>query len=241
MHPHSIGRLAVQFAIIGMLPTAILEAQQSPPPATPVPTPTTTPAPPVTPFVMPASAADTLEVLLTARAVDTVRAEKDRLLGQRRDMETQWSALRDQLQKLKYSISELKGAINSVEDREKAAKKEKRDADRIAASVEKRRLERSLEIIEARADLREAQAEQAKLERDYLDAAIRADDAELAIAERRAQLVSPDDPAQRSAFMELTDRWLKAVRTRTARSYDVEDRRFKVVEAQLSLLKRQRG
>lgn len=240
MHPHSIGRLAVQFAIIGMLPISILEAQQSPPPATPVPTPTTTPAPPAAPFVMPASAADTMEVLLTARAVDTVRADKDRLLGARRDMETQWSALRDQLQRLKNSIAEVKGAISSAEDREKAAKKEKRDADRIAAGVEKRRLERSLDILEARADLRAAQAEQAKLERDYLDAAIRADDAELAIAERRTQVV-PDDPSQRSAFMELTDRWLKALRTRTARSYDVEDRRFKVVEAQLALLKRQRG
>jgi hypothetical protein len=42
-------------------------------------------------------------------------------------------------------------------------------------------------------------------------------------------------------FQELTSRWLQALRTRTARAYDLEDRRFKVVEAQLELLKRQRA
>ena len=239
MQPHSLGRLAVQFAIASLLPIGV-HAQQSPPPATPVPAPAPTPAPPATPFVMPASAGDTIEIILTARNVDTVRAEKDRLLGARREMETAWAGQREQLQRLKYSMSELKNAINSAEDREKAAKKEKRDADRIAAQVEKRRLERSLDIVEARAELREAQAEQTRLERDFLDASIRSADAELAIAERRTQVL-PDDPSQRSAFMELTDRWLKALRTKAARSYDVEDRRFKVVEAQLQLLKRQRG
>ncbi|MCC7053885.1 MAG: hypothetical protein IT355_11545 [Gemmatimonadaceae bacterium] len=232
-------RLAVLLATAALLPVRMLSAQQGPPVATPVPAPVPTPAPPAAPFVMPASAADTIEVIITSRSVDTVRAEKDQFLSARRDMETQWAALRDQTQRLKYSITELERAVDAASEREKVAKKEKRDADRIAAQVEKRRLERSLEIVEARAALRQAQSEQARLERDLLDASIRADDAELAIAERRTQVLA-DDPSQRGAFQELTNRWLQALRTRAARAYDVEDRRFKVVEAQLNLLKRQR-
>jgi chromosome segregation ATPase len=225
------GRTAVLISA-ALLVSAVLSAQQTPPQAA-------TPVPQVA-VVLPTSAADTFEVIITSRAKDTVRAEKDRLLGERRDAESRWTTLRDSASRLKGNVSEVKSAINEAGNREKQAKKEKRDADRIVALADKRRLERSLDILEARYNLRQAQVEQSKQQRDFLDAAIRADDAELAIAERREQVL-PDDPTQRSAFQELTNRWLQALRTRAARSYDVEDRRFKVVEAQLELLKRQRG
>ena len=88
-------------------------------------------------------------------------------------------------------------------------------------------------------DLRAAQAEEARIHREFLDASVRATDAELAIAERREQVL-PDDASQRTAFEELSSRWLQVLRTRAARAYDLEDRRFKVVEAQIDLLKRQR-
>ena len=224
-------RTAVRLAVAALLAVGKLSAQQTPPQVA-------TAVPPL--VVLPASAADTFEVILTARARDTVRSEKDRLLGERRDAETRWTALRDSASRLKGSVSEVKSAINDAGNREKSAKKDKRDADRIVALADKRRLERSLAILESRYDLRLAQVEQARQERDLLDASVRADDAELAIAERREQVL-PDDPAQRGAFQELTNRWLQALRTRAARAYDVEDRRFKVVEAQLELLKRQRG
>ena len=221
----------VRLASTLILTAGVLGAQQSTPPvATAVPSP----------VVLPASAGDTSETIISARARDTVRSEKDRLLGERRDAETRWTSLRDSASRLKTSISEVKGAISDAGNREKSAKKDKRDADRIAALADKRRLERSLDILEARYDLRQAQAELAKLERDFLDSSVRADDAELVIAERKEQVL-PDDPTQRSAFQELTSRWLQALRTRAARAYDVEDRRFKVVEAQIELLKRQRG
>lgn len=224
-------RISAQLALLVFLPTAVLHAQQTTPPiATAVPTLT----------VIPASAADTSEVILTARAVDTIRLEKDRLLGERRDAETQWTTFRGQGEKLNAQIAEVKEALSRVSAKEKLAKKDKRDSDRIAAAVEKRQLERSLELLEARSGLRGAQIEKARLERDHLDASVRADDAELAIAERQAQVV-PNDPSQRSAFQELTSRWLQALRTRSARAYDLEDRRFKVVEAQIELLKRMRG
>ena len=221
----------VRLASTLILTAGVLGAQQSTPPvATAVPSP----------VVLPASAGDTSETIISARARDTVRSEKDRLLGERRDAETRWTSLRDSASRLKTSISEVKGAISDAGNREKSAKKDKRDADRIAALADKRRLERSLDILEARYDLRQAQADQAKQERDFLDASVRADDAELVISERREQVL-PDDPTQRPAFQELTSRWLQALRTRSARAYDVEDRRFKVVEAQIELLKRQRG
>lgn len=224
-------RLFAQLAFLVFLPTAILSAQQTTPPvATPVPRLT----------VIPASAADTSEVILTARAVDTIRLEKDRLLGERRDAEAQWTTFRGQGDRLNAQIAEVKEALSGVSAKEKQARKDKRDSDRIAAAVEKRQLERSLELLEARYGLRGAQIEKARLERDHLDASVRADDAELAIAERQAQVV-PNDPSQRSVFQELTSRWLQALRTRSARAYDLEDRRFKVVEAQMELLKRMRG
>ena len=190
--------------------------------------------------IIPSSAADTLETILTARATDTVRSEKDRLLGERRDAETRWAGLSDQSLRLRAAVAELKDAISAATAKEKLARKDKRDADRIAAASEKRRMERSLDLIQARFGLREAQAEAARVERDFFDASIQAADAELTIAERR-DLVVPDDPAQRTAFQELTSRWLQALRTRAARAYDLEDRRFKVIEAQMLLLKRQRG
>ncbi len=225
------GRRTAQLVVFFALLARSLNAQQTPPAiATAVPTLS----------VIPASAADTSEVILTARVVDTIRIEKDRFLGERRDAETRWTTLRDEGEKLKGQVAEIGNAIDAASAKEKQAKKDKRDTDRIAASAEKRQLERSLDLIEARFALRRAQIEKARMERDFLDASIRADDAELAIAERQAQ-VSPDDPSQRSVFQELTSRWLQALRTRTARAYDLEDRRFKVVEAQIDLLKRQRN
>ena len=215
-----------------LLPAGVVAAQT---PAPPVPA-----APAPSPF--PAAAGDTLEVLLTARGADTVRSEKDRLLGERRDTEARWLSYRDQALRLKSNVGELRAAVDAAETREKAARKEKRDGDRIVAQTEKRRLERSRDILDARFDLRQAQVEYARIERDLIDAAIRADDAELAIAERRDSLgaIAMSDPSQRPAFQELTNRWLQALRTKAARSYDLEDRRFKVVEAQLALLRRQR-
>ncbi len=217
------------------VPLATTHAQQTTPPP---PFPTAQSAASTT--LVPASAADTAEIFLTARATDSVRIEKDRLLGERRDAETRWAGLREQATRLKATIAELRDAISAASAKEKLAKKDKRDADRIAAISDKRRIERALELVEARFDLREAQAEEARIHRDFLDASVRADDAELAIAERRDQVV-PNDPSQRTAFEELTSRWLQALRTRAARAYDLEDRRFKVVEAQIALLKRQRN
>lgn len=213
------------------LATGIAHAQSPTlPVATVVPTST----------VIPASAGDTIEIILTARLADSVRLEKDRYLGERRDAETRWASVREQADKLKAAVAEVKEAISAVNAKEKQAKKDKRDSDRIFALTEKKQLERALDLLEARYELRRAEAEHTRLVRDQLDAAIRANDAELAIAERQAQVV-PNDPGQRTAFQELTSRWLQALRTRTARAYDVEDRRFKVIEAQLELLKRQRS
>lgn len=226
-----LSRTTVLLALSCFSGGGVLGAQQSPP--------QTATAVPVA-VALPTSAADTVEIIVTARSRDSVRAEKDRFLGERRDAESRWGSLRDSLTRLKASVAEVKDAISGASSREKQAKKDKRDGDRIAALADKRRLERSLSILEARFDLRAAQVDQAKQERDFLDASIRADDAELAIAERREQVL-PDDPTQRSAFQELTSRWLQALRTRGARSYDVEARRFKVVEAQIELLKRQRA
>ncbi len=227
----TLGRRTAQLAVLLPLSAGLMRAQQTTPPvATAVPTPS----------VIPASAADTSEVILTARGIDTVRVEKDRLLGERRDAESQWAVYREQGERLKAQVAELKDAISAVNAKEKQAKKDKRDNDRVVAIAERRQLERSLDLIEARYSLRMAQIEQARMLRDFLDASVRADDAELAIAERQSQVV-PGDPSQRTVFQELTSRWLQALRTRTARAYDLEDRKFKVVEAQMDLLKLQRA
>lgn len=229
MNPINTVRLTVQLVAFSLAPAVVL-AQQTPPAiATAVPAVS----------VIPASAADTSEVLRTARAVDTVRLEKDRFLSERRAAESRWVSMREQGDKLKAEVAEVKDAISAANAKEKQAKKDKRDNDRIFALAEKRQLERSLELLEGRYDLRRAQVEVARIERDYLDASIRADDAELAIAERQTQVV-PDDPSQRTVFQELTSRWLQALRTQSARAYDLEDRRFKMVELQIELLKRQR-
>lgn len=224
------GNRTVKLATAMFLSAGAMGAQQTTPPvATAVPA-----------TVLPSSSADTIETLRVSRPADSIRTDKDRLLGERRDIEARWANLREQEQRLKASIGEVKTGIDDAGTREKQAKKEKRDGDRIAAAADRNRLQRALDLIEARYDLRRAEGEQARMERDHLDAAVRADDAELAIAERKEQVL-PDDPTQRTAFQELTNRWLQALRTRTARAYDLEDRRFKVVEAQLEMLKRQRG
>jgi L-2-hydroxyglutarate oxidase LhgO len=141
--------------------------------------------------------------------------------------------------RLKGTITELQNAIDSASAREKLAKKDKREADRLTAAADKRQLQRARELVEARFELRQAQDEEARIHRDFIDASIRAHDAELSIAERRDQVV-PTDPSQRTVFQELTSRWLQALRTRSARANDLEDRRFKVIDAQIALLKRQR-
>lgn len=230
---HRSGRFTVQLAVLLLLlllPAGALQAQDANAAgATAVPANS----------LIPASAADTMEIVITARAVDTVRIEKDRFLGERRDAEARWTSLRTQVTQLERSIDEVRKAISLAQAKEKLAKKDKRDADRLSALAEKRVLERSLDLLDARYDLRRAQVEHARMLRDHLDASIRSDDAELAIAERLTQVVD-GDPTQRPVFQELNSRWLQALRTQVARAYDLEDRRFKVVEAQIRLLKRQR-
>lgn len=224
-------RLMVQLALLTLGTTGIMYAQSPTPPlATAVPLST----------IIPASAGDTSEIILTARSSDSVRLERDRYLGERRDAETLWALLREQGEKLNSAIAEVKDAISAASAKEKLARKDKRDSDRVFALSEKRQLERSLSLLEGRHELRRAQTEHARLLRDHLDASIRVTDAELAIAERQAQVV-PNDPSQRAAFHELTNRWLQALRTSAARAFDLEDRRFKVVEAQIEMLRRQRG
>lgn len=189
--------------------------------------------------VYPVGAADTIETVRIARPTDSVRTDRDRLLSERRDAEARWTSVREQGTRLRASIAQVKDAIGAASAREKLARKDKRDSVRTVAATERVALERSLVLLQARVAVRDAETEESRIAREFLDAAIRADDAELLISERRDQVL-PDDPTQRPAFQELTSRWLLALRTRTARSYDLEDRRFKLVEAQVALLKRLR-
>ena len=189
--------------------------------------------------VYPVGAADTIETVRIARPTDSVRTERDRLLGERRDAEARWTSVREQGTRLRVSVAQVRDAIGAASAREKLARKDKRDSVRTVAATERVALERSLVLLQARVVVRDAETEEARIARELLDAAIRADDAELLISERRDQVL-PDDQTQRPAFQELTSRWLQALRTRTARSYDLEDRRFKLVEAQVALLKRLR-
>lgn len=228
MHLITPCRRTAPLALALLLCAGALHAQQS------VPVPAAAPG-----STMPAAAADTVELLPPARAADTVRTDRDRLLRELREAENQWAALRDQSLGMRANLVELKTAIESAADREKLAKKAKRDDERVAAQTDKRRLERARDLIEARIDLREAQTEAMRIQRDYLDAGVRAADAELVIAERRDQVL-PDDASQRTAFEELNSRWLLALRTHSARAYNLEARRFKVIEAQIDMLKRQR-
>ena len=189
--------------------------------------------------VYPVGAADTIEMVRIARPTDSVRTDRDRLLGERRDAEARWTSIREQGTRLRASVAQVRDAIDAASAREKLARKDKRDSVRTVAATERVALERSLVLLQARVAVRDAETEEARIAREFLDAAIRADDAELLISERRDQVL-PDDQTQRPAFQELTSRWLQALRTRTARSYDLEDRRFKLVEAQVVLLKRLR-
>lgn len=227
MHHITTCRRAALLALTVLLSAGSLAAQ--------LPVPAS--AAPIT--ALPAAASDTTEALPAGRATDVVRIDRDRLLRELRDSENQWATLRDQAARMKSNIGEVKDAISTASNREKQAKKEKREGDRITAQADKRRLERARALLEARMNLRAAQSEETRIQRDFLDAAVRAADAELAIAERREQVL-PDDASQRAAFEELTSRWLQLLRTRAARAYDLEDRRFKVVEAQIDMLTLQR-
>jgi len=228
MHHIMTCRRAAKLALALLLPAGALRAQQ------PVPVPAAAPN-----VALPAAASDTTELLPAPRNADTIRVDRDRLLRELRESENQWAVLSDQAARLQAHVVEVKGAMSAASTRDKQAKQAKREGDRLAAQGDKRRLERARDLIEARVDLREAQREAARIYREFLDAAVRAADAELVIAERREQVL-PDDASQRTAFEELTSRWLLALRTRSARAYDLEDRRFKVVEAQIGMLKRQR-
>ena len=86
MSSPALARITVRLASVLVLTAASLSGQQTvPPAATAVPSIAS----------LPASAADTFELILASRALDTVRREKDRFLGERRDAEARWAAMRD--------------------------------------------------------------------------------------------------------------------------------------------------
>jgi hypothetical protein len=196
-------------------------------------------AAPAAPGANASAIADTIEYFLQARMADAIRADRDGWLGVRREAESRWAVERDIAQRLRGEVGGVEQQIDGVERRIKEARKAKNDTLRTAAEGEKRVLERRRDLVRLRRAVHEAQAEQARLERDHADAAVRAADAEQAIAERRL-LATPADPVQRLAFEELQSRWLQALRTREARLYDVADRKFRVVEARIALLERSR-
>lgn len=205
-------------------------------PATVVPA-TVTPA--TTPAAGSVAIADTIEAGLVARPLAAIQGDRDRWLVERREAETRWATATTRAQAMRAEIAALERTIDTLGRRASAARKEKRDADRTAAETERRAAERALDIVRARRDVVVAEGEQARLERDHADAAVRAADAEQAIAERRA-VASHADPVQRLAFEELQSRWLQALRVREARNADVADRRVRVVDARQALLERER-
>ncbi|MCU0619059.1 MAG: hypothetical protein MUF40_04020 [Gemmatimonadaceae bacterium] len=198
-------------------------------------------APPVPPALVasPAAIADTIEAGLVARGLDAIRGERDGFLVARREAETRWAERREAVQRTRTEIAQAERAREAAEEKSRAARKSKQDAERAAADQERRRIERTLLLLRATIEVREAEAELGRIERDAADAAVRAADAEQAIAERR-QLASHADPVQRLAFEELQSRWLEALRLRTQREGDVVDRRYRVIEARQTLLERQR-
>lgn len=238
---HAAGCAAI---VLGPAIAAAQEASASRPAAdsgtAPAVAPVTSPATSAAATATSASAiADTIEAGLVARPLAAIQGERDRWLVERRDAETRWAAATARARTMRVEIEALERSVDTLGRKASAARKEKRDADRATAESERRAVARTLDIVRERREVVVAEGEQARLERDHADAAVRAADAEQAIAERRA-VASHADPVQRLAFEELQSRWLQALRTREARNADVADRRLRVVEARQALLERER-
>ena len=225
-----------------LLVAATVRAQQPSAPdstaAVPRPSPVTSAATP-TAGDQAALLADSIEAGLAARASAAILADRDGWLAQRRDAETRWATANARAGALRDELRASEQLRDAVEKKLGLAKKEKREIDRAAAESERKGVERRIDLLRARRELAVAEGELARLEREHADAAVRAADAEQAVAERKA-VATPVDPVQRIALEELQSRWLQALRTREQRAMDVADRRLRVVESRQALLERAR-
>lgn len=177
--------------------------------------------------------ADTTEVFIVSRSVDSIRADRERIGRFRGEADARFSIGRSRLAETEIQVELLKKEIEVLSAKIKTAKTEKREADKTVAEAEKKEFERRKNLVERRRDLRQAEVELAEAELVYSDAAVRALDFEHQLERKRF------DFGDRGLLLELERKTLEAKLNQETSRKTLVDRRGRLVERQLGLLQAQ--
>jgi hypothetical protein len=146
----------------------------------------------------------------------------------------------------KARIDRKKAEIDAINNRQKVARNEKREADATALGVEKQAAEREKVVLERRESLRGAEVELEKRRVELADARRVALEMERELAARRASQSRAGDtsgPAKASAERVLADlekRTLEAQRKEAEKTAEVADNQKRIIERLLGVLEAQR-
>ena len=146
----------------------------------------------------------------------------------------------------KARIDRKNAEIQTIKNREKAAKNEKRGADVVGLEADRKAAEREKDLLARRESLREADVELGKKRAELADARRQALELELQLAVRRLEQVRaghPGGPAGASAEQVLSDlekRTLEAQQREVEKSREVADRQKQIIQRRLQILQAQR-
>jgi hypothetical protein len=182
-------------------------------------------------FIMLVAPRDTTSIRKQIRTA----AEAGALAGTRREQaETMRLGARNRIEAKKVEIDRIRERIN-------VARKENREADRLGLEAERKAAELEIRLMERREELRRAEIE-LEIQRGELgDLTVKALQLELQLAVRRAgRLRKPGGGAGGASLDrvigELEKQTLEAQRAQAASSIDVADREMNVIDRRLELL-----
>lgn len=178
-------------------------------------------------------AVDSTEILVTARPIDSIRSDRERIGRFRGEADARYGNARSRVAELEIQVELFEKQIDLVSTRIKLAKKEKREADKTVAEVEKKDLERRKGLLEKRLDLRRAEVDLAQAETAYAEAATRALDFEHQLERKRVEM------AERGFLLELERKTLESKLDQENSRRSLVDRRARLVERQLALMQAQ--
>lgn len=188
------------------------------------------------------AAVDSFLVLVPLRPLESIREDVDRARLDAQGARDARGVAEELNLRNQALIDEQKLAIERLNDRVKAAKDAKREAEVVALEAEKRGAERVKDLLERRKALREAEIDLAKAGLALAEAAERAAALEAELAGQRAAAGAATDVpgsgglAARRVLRELEKRTLEAMKALADRRVDHAERERQVAERRLQTL-----
>lgn len=181
---------------------------------------------------------DQVDEIIVRRSLDLIQVDREDYARRKDGADASAGSTRLRVAELDDRLDQMKAAISAADQKVKAARDTKQEAEKVVAESEKKRLERQRSVVEKRRELWDARYEEARAEAEHADRESRAFELEYGLERLR------QDGSTATALADLEKKALEArvaaARAResaTGRGVRVAERRLSLFEAQQQLLR----